>query len=401
MGLSGCALGQREAGGPGQAARADEIAAVDAAPATVGDGTSLTYTGTTAALQQVSLRSRVDGQVTQLTVDVGDAVASGEAIARLDTDLLAVDVNQAQAELRARQSEVAQARAAVSDAQTALESARVQLVQAQTEANRLSSLATQGAVAVQDAEQAQLAVDTGQQVLRSAEEQIRTRQEAVNAALGRVSAQQALVDQAQERLSYALVQSPLAGVVLTRLVEAGDYVQIGDEVLQIGDLSSIKVRVEVSDRDLAQVAVGQPVEVQLDAFPDEVVTGRVTRIAPTADPTSRLIPVEITIPNDTGRVGTGLLARVTFQGEGRDRVAIAQTALAVAATEAESTVFVVTDTNGEEATVQARPVQLGREIDTQVEVLSGLNPGETYVIRSSAPLNDGQTVRLSVLSETN
>lgn len=399
MGASGCSW-LTEGGSPEQAALAEEIIAVDTKTAEVGRlEADLAYTGTTQPLQQVSLRSRVDGEVTLLTVDVGDAVAASDAVARLDADLLTVEVNQAQAELSARQSEVAQARAAVSDAQTALEAARVRLQQAQIDADRLSRLAAEGAISAQEAEQAQLTVDTGQQVLRSAEEQIRTRQEAVRAAQGRVSAQQAVVAQTQERLSYALVRSPLSGVVIERFVEAGDYAESGDELMQIGDLSRIKVMIEVSDRDLAQVAVGQPVTVRLDAFPAQVQSGRVSRIAPAADPNSRLVPVEVTIPNENGRIGSGLLARVTLESEGSDRVSIAQDALEIAAAET-PTVFVVTDLNGNEGTVRARPIQVGRETSDRVEILSGLNPGETFVTRSSGALSDGQTVRLSVLSET-
>lgn len=379
---------------------AEEIVAVDTEKATVGSfEAGLTFTGTTQPVQTVALRSRVDGQVTALTVDVGDVVAAGEVLARQDADLLTVAVNQAQAELQARQSEVAQANAAVSDAQTAFEAARVRLQQAQTEAARLARLAGDGAVAIQDAEQAQLTVDTGQQVLKSTQEQIRTRQEAVNAAKGRVSAQQAVVDQTRERLSYAVVRSPLSGVVIERLVEAGDYAESGDELMQIGDLSSIKVVIEVSDRDLSQVSVGQPVAVQLDAFPNETISGSITRIAPAADPTSRLIPVEITIPNASGRIGSGLLARVTLEGVGSDRVAIPKRALEIA-TGAAPTVFVVTDVSDREATVQARAVEIGRENNSMVEILSGLQPGETFVARSSGDLSDGQPVRLSVLSAT-
>lgn len=392
--------GGGQSGGPPQAALADEIVAVDAEVAETGTfEAGLTFTGTTQPVQTVALRSRVDGQVTALTVDVGDGVAPGDIVARQDADLLTVAVNQAQAELQARQSEVAQAKAAVSDAQTAYESARVQLQQSQTEADRLSRLAGDGAVSIQEAEQAQLTVDTGQQVLKSTQEQIRTRQSAVSAAEGRVSAQQAVVDQTQERLSYAVVRSPLSGVVIERLVETGDYAESGDELMQIGDLSSIKVIIEVSDRDLSQISVGQPVDVRLDAFPDEAIAGRITRITPAADPTSRLIPVEITIPNQTGRIGSGLLARVTLAGVGGDRVAIPKRALEIA-TDESPTLFVLTNVNDQEATVQARAVEVGRENNSRVEILSGLQAGDVIVVRSSGDLSDGQVVKLSLLSET-
>ncbi|MEM0980898.1 MAG: efflux RND transporter periplasmic adaptor subunit [Cyanobacteria bacterium P01_H01_bin.58] len=401
LGLTGCVFWQAGGEGPSGAAYAEASVAVDAAIARMGtpaDG--LTYTGTTQPQQRVALRSRVDGQVTLLTVDVGDRVANGDAVARLDTDLLTIDVNEAAAELLARQSEVAQAEAAVSDARTALELARVQLQQAQLDADRLARLAAEGAISAQDAELAQVAADTAQQVLRSAEEQIRTRQEAVNAAAGRVSAQQAAVAEARERLSFAIVQSPLTGTVMTRSVEVGDYVETGDELLQVGDLSQLKVMIEVSDRDLAQISQGQPVTVTLDALPEVPLVGKVTQIAPAADATSRLVPVEILINNTTRRMGSGLLARVAMQAVDGDRMLIPAAALLIAETTEPSTVFVVQSPTAEEPTVKARRVTVGQQIDTQVEILAGLQPGETYVVNSSAPLSDGQAVRLSILSET-
>lgn len=399
--LSSCVFWQRDSRSSGEAASVEQAVAVDAVIAKTGALTdALTFTGTTRPQQQVVIRSRVDGQITLLTADVGDSVTDGDVIAQLEADLLTVQANQAEAELRAQQSEVAQAQASVSDARTALETARLQLRQAETDADRLRRLAEAGAVAIQEAEQAQLAVDTAQQVLRSAEEQIRTRQEAVNVATERVDAQQAALDETQEQLAFALVRSPLSGTVLSRLVETGDYVESGEELLQIGDLSQLKVIIEISDRQLAQVALGQPVNVQLDALPEDSVAGQITQIAPVADSASRLIPVEITMPNQTRRLGSGLLARVRLQEGESDRVTIPTDALELAEATPNPVLFIVQSVEGQAATVQARNVTIGRQANNQTEILTGLAPGETFVIRSSGPLTDGQTVRLSVLSET-
>ena len=400
LGSAGCDR-LRQASQPEQPAQAEDFVAVDAVTVQPGSLTEpLSYTGTTQPKQQVVLRARVAGEVLFMGVDVGDRVSAGDTLVELDVDLLAVAVDQATAELQARQAEVAQAAAAVSDAQTALESARVELEQGQTEADRLARLAAEGAVSTQEAERAQVTVETALQVLASATEQVRTRREAVRAAEGRVSAQQSIIDQATERLSFATVLSPIAGVVLSRAVETGDYVESGDEVLQVGDLSEIKVRIQVSDRDLGKISVGQPVKVTLDAFPDQSLSGRVTRIAPTADPTSRLLPVEVTIPNPTGRIGSGFLARVSVQPEGSDRaLAIPPAALEIAEDATTPTVFVVNIRDGQEGTVMARSVTLGREAQGRVEITAGLQPGETIVVRSGRPLADSQPVRLSILSE--
>jgi HlyD family secretion protein len=358
----------------------------------------MVYTGSTQPAEAVTLRTQTEGQIIALTVDVGDAVAPGQPLAQIDANLLAVGVNQAQAELTARQSEVAQAEAAVSDARTAVEQARLQVQQARIDADRFQQLAVAGAASDQAAEQAQLTLDIAQQALLSAQEQVATRQQAVNAAQGRVAAQGATVDQTQARLSFATARSPLSGRVLSRLVEAGDYVQTGAVLLTLGDLTTLHVELAVSELDLAQITRGQPVQVRLDAFPDDVFSGRVTRISPAADGTTRLVPVEVTFANPAGRVGSGLLARVEFLAAGEAQVVIPESALETGPPGADPTVFVVQGAEGD-ATVQARPVELGDRGNGQVEIRAGLNPGDSLVVRSDRPLEDGQSVRLSLLSE--
>lgn len=177
-------------------------------------------------------------------------------------------------------------------------------------------------------------------------------------------------------------------------------------MLQIADFSRVQVRVEVSERELANIRPGQSVNVKLDAFPQETIAGRVTRIYPAADATARLVPVEVIIPNSNGRIGSGLLARVSFESGEQERVVVPQSALAGGQggqggqQEDRGTLFVVAqgDTD-KQATVESRAVTLGERADGKVEILSGLKVGERFVSRSGEPLKDGETVRLSFLSE--
>ncbi|HEY9606015.1 MAG TPA: efflux RND transporter periplasmic adaptor subunit, partial [Allocoleopsis sp.] len=309
----------------------------------------------------------------------------------------------------------------VRNAQAQAEQAKAELQQAQVDAARLQSLQKSGAIPLQDAERAQTAAATAQQKYSSALAQIATEQQAVAAAQGRVAAQRAAVAQSQERQSYTLLASPITGVVLAKVSEPGNLIQPGGEVLRLGDFSSVKVVVPVSELELSNIRVGQTVQVRLDAFPNEALSGRVTRISPAADATARQIPVEITIPNSNGRIGSGLLARVSFESRTIPRVVVPQTALQkegrgrgeagmrergdvqkggnLTSKLSEATLFVVTG-RGAEATVQARHVQIGDRINGQVEILSGLQPGERFVTRSGKPLKTGETVRLSVLSQT-
>lgn len=417
--LTGCAMlpkaeaeAQRPPSAPGGG-----VTAVDVATAQTGLlKEPLEYTGTTQPIRQVSLRAQTEGRLLNLQVGVGDTVKQGQILARLDDAILLTGVTQEKAELGALQAEVARAQTQVKNAEALAQQAKAEQQQAEVDAKRLRSLSAAGAISVQEAEVAQTAALTAQQKYNAAVAQIAAEQQAVAAAQGRVSAQNAAVAQTKERQSFAILASPITGVVLEQVSEPGNLIQPGGEVLRLGDFSNVKVVVPVSELELANIRVGQAVTVRLDAFPKETFSGQVSRISPAADQAARQVPIEITIPNSNGRVGSGLLARVSFAAKTAEKIILPQTALQgeadpsrqgkanppqsnTQAPPSQGTVFVVAENQGS-ATVRARNVKLGTRANGKVEILAGLQPGERLVVRSAKPLKDGETVRLSVLSKT-
>lgn len=397
--LGGCQSAMSRLESPAVARPEREGVAADVAVARLAPlETGTTLTGTTRPYREVMVRSQVEGQVIHLGVDVGDRVQSGQLLAEVDPVVLKNAVFEAEAELAARRNEVIQAQAAVNRARTAVEEARLTLQQAESDARRLETLLRDGAVSAQAAEQARTTAQTARQVLRSREAEVVTAQQAVAVAQGRVQAQTAFVQQARARLNQALLRSPLNGVVLERLTEVGNLLQPGGEVLRLGDIRQLKVMVEVSERELARLAPGQRATVTFDAVPNRTYEGRITRISPAAAD-ARLIPVEVVIDNGDERLGSGLLARVVFQGANAPRLMIPQSALKGfeegQLSSRQGSVFVVVGDR-----VRERQVTLGQRREGKVEILSGLNAGDRYVVRSGRPLRDGDKIRPSILSES-
>ncbi|MFN3361050.1 MAG: efflux RND transporter periplasmic adaptor subunit, partial [Pseudanabaenaceae cyanobacterium] len=359
------------------------------------------YTGTTNPQREVTLRARVEGQLLELAVDRGDLVQQGQVIARQDDGILRANVLQAEAELAARAAELARIETLVANARAQVERAQLELQQAEADAQRWQQLAQVGAVPPQQAEQAQTRANSAKQTLKATQAQLQSQQAEVVTAQRRLAAQRAILQQAEERLSYTVLRAPIPGIVTAKTAEAGNLLQVGNEIVKIADFSTVKVVVEVSELDRANLTLGQTATVTLDALPKLQFPGEISRIAPTADPRSRLIPVEVTIANAHQTIGSGLLARVTFVPPKTSKVVtVPLTALRTAGrpNAQESTIFVV-QRSGETIRVKARSVQLGQEVDGKVVIRSGLVPGEEYVVRSSRPLQEGDKVAVSVLSQ--
>lgn len=407
-------------------------AAVDVAIASIDSlQADVEYTGTTVPLREVSVRSRMEGRLLDLKMDVGDRVKVGQAIAQLDDAVLSSTVLEANAEIAARQAEVSQANAAVGNARAQVERARMQYKQAQADANRFTQLAKEGATSPQTAENAITEARSAEQSLRAAEQQVSLQEQTVGAASQRVLAQKAIRLREQERQSYSVITAPIDGVVLERVSETGNLLFAGNEILKLGDFSQVKVIVLISELEISKIRLNQSVDVRFDTFPNQKFVGTVKRISPVADSVARLIPVEVVVPNRDSKLGSGQLARVQFRDSQNRQIVIAETALETAGRSAQKskdqikdqtenakgngniknrtnriekgkpktgTVFVITgDRQAPKVTV--RRVTLGDRRDGKVAVVSGLNEGDRIVVRSGGKLQDGDAVRISVLSE--
>lgn len=195
--------------------------------------------------------------------------------------------------------------------------------------------------------------------------------------------------QYENTMTNTVLRSPISGVVTARNYDPGDMSgQL--PVLTVGQTTPVvKVVINVNESDLASIKNSMPVNVTFDAYEGETFDGRITRMAPSLDVSTRTFPAEVTVANPQGRIRPGMFARVNINLGVRDNVVVPDRA--VVKQNGSANKFVYTYSGGK---VAYKKVELGQRIDNSYELLSGIEDGDTVVVSGQVRLADGIDVQL-------
>ena len=253
-------------------------------------------------IRQVQLGFRVSGRIAELLVEEGDRVAAGDALARLDAAPLENERAAAAADLAMRRADFTRLEAGMRPAEIRRAEARVIEARAsqrsaEETAARRESLQTRGAVSQQAATESRARADETAARLRVAEAELRLAREGFRAediAVGRAAhaAAEARLRTVETRLADATLTAPSAGVILTRVREAGAIVQPGEAVFSLAIDRPVWVRAYVQGTDLARVVPGARAEIWTDADASRLYVGQVGFVSPTAEFTPRTVQTE-------------------------------------------------------------------------------------------------------------
>jgi len=210
-----------------------------------------------------------------------------------------------------------------------------------------------------------------------------------------VSEARAALNDAETRLAKTEIRAPFAGVVSSLDLDPGAYLQPGQAVLEIADLSEIEIEVGVSGRDRLGLAPGDPVEARVQALPGETFEGRIASLGPTADAVTRKYAVPVVIENGDEKLLAGMLGTLRFElGDERRTLIVPRRAIR---SEFDLQYLFVLEPSGENRAitrrrrVETRPLPFRPEI---LEVIQGLEPGERIATTGVRELRDGQLVRV-------
>ena len=184
--------------------------------------------------------------------------------------------------------------------------------------------------------------------------------------------------------------SPISGIVTARNYDNGDM-YAGQPVLVIEQIQPVKIMINVSEPLFAKVKPGMPVDILLDAYGDEVFKGKVLRTYPTINKSTHTFQVEITISNENERVRPGMFARVTLPYGSENNIVIPDRAVQKLMGSGDRYVYIY---NPADSLVRYSKVELGRRMDSEYEIYSGVKSGEMVVTKGHMGLTDGAKVEL-------
>lgn len=298
--------------------------------------------------RQVDVSTQVAGIVQIYTPDVGDKIKKGGSLLKLDpTDY----------------------RLALNEAKAALKSANARLAVAQGSFERSKQLFPEKAI-------------TAELYDKSEAEYL--------SAKASVTQLKVNLDIKQRQLDKTVIGAPFDAYVTRRFVEIGQNIRIGEAVMSLADMKTMRVRIHLNEQDYVHLDKRDPVSVKVEAFPQTPFAGRVDKIGITADPRTNTFEVEILVENPDFALKAGLTARVTIQTDViRDAIMVPQNT--VMYREDRKEVFVIEN----EDTAVTREVSLGRAEGALVRIMQGLAPGEQLVTTGSAYLKSGDKVLIA------
>ena len=331
----------------------------------------LTYTADLIPNQLVNVFSRVDGYIAKIYVDKGDLVKANQLLVEIDhTDYIHA-VNQAKANLLSAKAKVVQQDAAVRNATLTLD--------------RMQALIKDQFVSQQDLDTALVNRDAAVAL----QDSLRAQVQQMTVALA----------QAETNLAYSYIRAPFAGFIAERNLDPGAYVSgttaststVSRGILSMHDVETVRTLIEVVEKDVPLVQVGQRADVRAEAYPTEVFEGRVTRIVQALNRATRTMTVEVDLPNKDHRLKGGMFARVEVL-VGTHPQAIQIPLDAVSRLEESQYVYVVKDGKAHQV-----PVELGARADNRVEVVKGLAGDEHVIVSGKDLVSEGVPVQVQPL----
>ena len=340
---------------------------------------------------RVEIGSQITATVQEVLVRQGEKVSKGQPLISLESRELKAAVVQAegalaQAEARIRQLE----ELTLPSAKEALAQAQATLLNAQQTYDRTAQLERNGYATRAALDEAQKTLDVARAVTRSAQFQVYTASPGgSDYVMAQTQAKQARanLDTADSRLGYATITAPRDGVLITRSVERGAVVQPGKTLLVLAPAGDVQLVLQIDERNLGKIALGQNALASADAYPDRRFGATITYINPGIDISRASVEVKLTVADPPDYLRQDMTVSVDIEVAAKDEALILPLRSVHDALSGKPWILGLKDGRASQ-----RPVKLGLRGNSQVEITEGVAAGDVAIPQSSGVLA-GQRLR--------
>jgi HlyD family secretion protein len=347
---------------------------------------SVVATGRIEPITKVEIKSKANGIIKELKVQVGDVVAPGQTLAELDKENLAARVREAKAALIGAESNLKAAEAQLEKNKVEAEGPDVPF--AKRNFDRAERLLKEGVLPQQSYDDARSSYELASNRQNVARAQLTVSEAKVSQAKAEVAQAQAAVDRAEEELNYATVRSPIGGMVLSRDVEIGSPVSsilnmgaAATLVMVLGDISQVYVRGKVDEADIGVVKLNQPSRIKVETFKDKIFDGKVTQISPLGVDKDNVVTFEVKVSiNNPGKL---LRANMTANAEivleeHKGALLVPESAVIY---DNQRNASVEIPAPGQPKGRERKPVKVGVSNGSRTEVLEGLSEKQQIILQ--------------------
>lgn len=340
--------------------------------------------GQTVADANIPLAPKYTGRVTEVRAKLGDTVEAGDVLMMQDTGDLDISIAENAAATGAARADAREARASY-DANYIKARNDLELEQSKYERNQyLYSIGAISQDTLDSVKQEYLASKAAFDVLADQVEGGSAASVESKAYTAEKSAH--ATDALRRQREDMYLRAPRAGVIGYRNVEAGEIVSAGTKVFSLVDNSHLNVDCTLAESDAAILKPGMDVQVTVDALGEDYA-GKIVYVSPAMDDTSKTYQVRIELETDDDAMKAGLFARTAIDILQR-RATLCVPKEALLSRNGRQTLFVV----GEDGKVESRDIKVGLMNDAEVEILDGIEPGDTVVVTNQDKLQDGKKV---------
>lgn len=334
------------------------------------------------------ISAKVMGHVKTLAVEEGDNVKRGDLLITIEASEMGAKVDRAEAGKREAQQALSEVESGIKSAEAGVAEAKANLELAEATFQRYDKLLAEDSVSRQEYDQVKANREMAQAAYERAKEMLASVKAKKEQVLEKIKQAGAGAREANVMESYTKIYAPRDGVVVEKMISEGDLASPGMPLLVIENSEDYRLEATVAESQIQGIGIGQNVEVTIDSIEGERFAGAVDEIKPSADAMSRSFTVKISLPKDP-RVRSGMFGRAVFDMGYVERMPVPKVAI-VKKGQVDG-VYVI----GGDSVVRFRPIRLGNTCpknDAMIEVLSGLNPGETIVADNVDRVKDGGKV---------